>query len=447
MAEAPDEGRWRARPGLALLLRIVILGVPVGTGTVLARVLASHVAFPSRWVAVPVLAAVAVAVSVAVSRLTSRLLPLAVLFKMTMIFPDEAPSRLKVARRSTSMADIKSRLNSLRMDEKDAAATMLALVTALGCHDRRTRGHSERVRLFCDLLSRELSLSEGEMGRLRWAALIHDIGKLRIPTAVLNKPGKLNESEWDLIYAHPDAGAQLAAPLQDWLGAWYLGIAEHHERYDGTGYPRGLASAAISTAGRAIAVVDAFETMTAARSYKSARSTLSARAELINCAGSHFDPIMVRAFLGISLPRLLWSVGPLAFLVNVPSLQWLGTSGARIGDVVGATTSGAANAASVTAVALAISASPAAATTTAPAPHRATTTHLAPGPARAAAAAGDTTGHRQHAGQPTTSHAPKPTPKPAPKGKPAIKAKPGPKVKPAAKTKSHKQRSAPPTVR
>jgi HD-GYP domain-containing protein (c-di-GMP phosphodiesterase class II) len=84
-----------------------------------------------------------------------------------------------------------------------------------------------------------------------------------------------------------------------------------------------LAASAITPAGRAIAVVDAFETMTASRSYQAACSTLAARAELTNCSGSHFDPGMVRAFLAISLPRLLWSVGPLAFAVNLPYIGWL----------------------------------------------------------------------------------------------------------------------------
>ena len=395
--------------------------------------------------------AVAVVGSVAASRLTSRLMPLVVLLKMTMIFPDKAPSRLKVARRTTSMSDIKARLNSPRLDEKDAATTMLALVTALGRHDRHTRGHSERVRLFCDLLSRELGLSEGDMGRLRWAALVHDVGKLQIPVAVLNKPAKLNEKEWDLIRQHPDAGARLAAPLREWLGPWFSGIAEHHERYDGMGYPRGLTGSAISTAGRAIAVVDAFETMTASRSYKAARSTLSARAELTKCAGSHFDPVMVRAFLGIALPRLLWSVGPLAFIVNVPFLQWIGTSGTRIGDVVGATTTGAANAAGITAMAVAVSATPAVAGTTTPESHVhrsvAGRTQHASGAGAAQTAAGSVSRDDRAAGShsamkaaapardPKTPPGPSSTQKKAPPAKKAAPAKKAPSAKKAAPVK------------
>lgn len=114
----------------------------------------------------------------------------------------------------------------------------------------------------------------------------------------------------------PDAG-----PLLAWLGEWGAGIAEHHERYDGSGYPRGLAGLAISRAGRALAVVDAYEVMTAARSYKRPMHVGTARLELARCAGTHFDPAMVRAFLAISLPRLLWTTGPLSFLANLPLLD------------------------------------------------------------------------------------------------------------------------------
>jgi hypothetical protein len=449
VARVREEGHWNSRPGLAVALRVAIVGVPVLMGSICAQIMARHLsALSPRWVAVGGVLVVGVLVSIAVSRLTSRLLPMAVLLRMTMVFPDRAPSRLKVARRTTSVADIQSRLHSPRLDEQDAATTMLALVTALGRHDRHTRGHSERVRLFCDLLSDQLNLSAAEAGRLRWAALVHDIGKLQVPTAVLNKPGKLSAREWDMIRLHPQAGAVLAAPLKEWLGPWFSGIAEHHERYDGTGYPVGLAASAISTAGRAIAVVDAFETMTASRSYKAARSTLAARAELTKCAGSHFDPIMVRAFLAISLPKLLWSVGPLAFLVNAPFLQWVGEGGARLGTAVGATTAGAANVVGVTAVAMTVGVTPTAAASASP---RVATHHLVPH-TTAAASTSDVDARKVHSPTTSSSHAnpvagkavsPKPAPQPSqkPPGKPAPKhpSKPVPKPKSVKKAKSDKK--------
>jgi hypothetical protein len=358
---------WRSRPLLSAGVRLLAYGTPIVAATLFVRTVVPTLTHGlARVPAVLVAMFLAVAVSLLVSRLSMRLLPLMVLLRMTMLFPDKAPSRLKVARRATSMREITRLLGSKDLTEHEAAETMLALVTALGRHDRRTRGHSERVRLFCDLLSRQLELSAADAGRLRWAALIHDIGKLEVAAAVLNKPGSLNDAEWRQIKRHPEAGAALAAPLANWLGPWFNGIAEHHERYDGSGYPRGLAAADISVAGRAVAVVDAFETMTAARSYKAVRSTFSARAELTRCAGTHFDPVMVRAFLQIALPRLLWSVGPLAFLVNVPFLRWLGEGGARVADVAAATTATASGAAGVTAVAVVVGALPAGAATASP---------------------------------------------------------------------------------
>ena len=128
--------------------------------------------------------------------------------------------------------------------------------------------------------------------------------------------------------SHPEAGARAAADLLPWLGDWGSAILEHHERFDGTGYPQGLQGLDISRAGRLLAVVDAYEVITAARSYKRPTSTVKAREELARCAGSHFDPAIVRAFLAISLPRLLWATGPLSFLVQLPFIGVLRDAGA-----------------------------------------------------------------------------------------------------------------------
>jgi response regulator RpfG family c-di-GMP phosphodiesterase len=259
IAPSHADPAWAPRPALAFGVRVVQYGVPLLAGTAvtwtIGPALAGHVPLVA---ASAVALGAAVVVSLVVSRLTLRLAPLAVMLQMTMIFPDHAPSRLKVARRSTSTDEIRRHLLSDQPGAQEAAVTMLALVTALSQHDRHTRGHSERVRLFCDLLARELGLSAADAGRLRWTALIHDVGKLEISAKVLNKPGRLDEREWSLVRLHPEVGARLARPLAGWLGPWYAGIVEHHERYDGRGYPRGLAGQQISLAGRAVSVVDAF---------------------------------------------------------------------------------------------------------------------------------------------------------------------------------------------
>jgi hypothetical protein len=111
---------------------------------------------------------------------------------------------------------------------------------------------------------------------------------------------------------------RLVAGLLPWLGDWGRAVGEHHERWDGTGYPKGLAGDDIGYAARIVAVADSFETMTAARSYSKAMSADQAREELTRCAGSQFDPAVVRAFLGVSVGRLRWVLGPLTWLAEVP---------------------------------------------------------------------------------------------------------------------------------
>jgi hypothetical protein len=334
VAEVP-ETRWVTRPLLALAVRVTVFAVPLGASLATVEVLRRTLppTLP-RWATLLAVAAAALLVAVGAERLGRRLLPLSSLLQMTMLFPDRAPGRLRVFRDSASTRQLQERLADRDADAAEAAATTLSLITALGGHDRRTRGHSERVRMFADLLGDEMGLTEADRDRLRWSALLHDIGKLRIAGTVLNKPGALDADEWDLIRAHPLDGAALAAPLMAWLGEWSGGIPEHHERYDGTGYPLGLAGTQISRAGRMVAVIDAFETMTAARSYKQPMNTRAARAELARCAGTHFDRQVVRAFLGISLPRLLWAMGPLALLVHLPFLRSLEAAGTQVGTAV-----------------------------------------------------------------------------------------------------------------
>jgi hypothetical protein len=269
------------------------------------------------------------------------------LLKLSMLFPNKAPSRLKVARRATSASRLRELGGQRGGSAADAASTIMELLAALARHDKRTRGHAERVRLFTDMVAEQLRLTRAEQDRLRWAALLHDIGKLTIDPAILNKPGKPSDREWGILRAHPEAGARTAAGLLDWLGEWGSAIVEHHERFDGTGYPSGLQGGGISRAGRILAVVDAYEVMTAARSYKRPMSTVKAREELARCAGTHFDPVMVRAFLAISLPRLLWATGPLSAVVQMPFVGLLRDTGTRLAVSGGPAVAAAAGAVAV----------------------------------------------------------------------------------------------------
>jgi hypothetical protein len=377
--------RWRGRPVLAASLQTTLVLLPVLAATVAVRVgVQLSPALP--WYArVAVGLVLAVVVAAVAERWLRRFLPLTALLRMTMLFPDRAPSRLAVARRighPRRLADLAAGGRDETLAE--AAERILVLVATLGAHDRRTRGHSERVRVFTDLVSEQLGLDRDARDRLRWAALLHDLGKVSVPARVLNKPGALDPAEWDLIRAHPARGVELAGPLTTWLGPWAAAIGEHHERFDGTGYPRGLRGHEIALAGRAVAVADTFEVMTAARSYKRPMSVRAARVELARVAGTQLDPVCVRALLSASLPRLLWAVGPLSLLVNLPLLRSLADAGRLLDPTAAGLTAPVATTAAAALTGVAVVASPLASAAATPPAHRATTTapahHADPAP-------------------------------------------------------------------
>jgi hypothetical protein len=258
-------------------------------------------------------------------RLARRALPLAALLRMTLLFPDKAPSRVSVARRAGGTRALERQLEHDRLAGRQdepvvAAEQILALAASLNRHDRRTRGHSERVRVLTDVIADQMKLPQADKDRLRWSALLHDIGKLSVPVDVLNKPGAPDAQELALLRRHPAEGARMTAALTEWLGPWARSIPEHHERFDGTGYPVGLAGQEISLGGRIVAVADSFETMTAVRSYKPAMPIEAARRELTDCAGTQFDPQIVRAFLEASLAKRSVIGAPLAALADLTRL-------------------------------------------------------------------------------------------------------------------------------
>jgi putative nucleotidyltransferase with HDIG domain len=333
--KAREENRWVARPFLAGLIRILVVLVPAVAGALASWEVSRLWAKPQGFGAVLAwfltLVAVAVAVVLVVQRLARRFLPLAWLFTLTMAFPDRTPSRMVTARRAASRRSRRKALERLRReglgrDPYEASAAALVLVAALGAHDRRTRGHSERVRTLADMLAKEAGVPDEDRDKLRWGALLHDIGKLAVPGAILNKPDRPDEAEWATLKRHPEEGAHLVEPLEAWLGPWAGAVGHHHERWDGQGYPRGLAGEDISLGGRILAIADAYEVMTATRAYKVPMSAAAARKELVASAGTHFDPSLVRAFLGISIGALWWTSGVAALLAQIPLLGRVGAA-------------------------------------------------------------------------------------------------------------------------
>ena len=332
-AAGATEPRWLHRPALAATLRVLVLVAPFAASLVTAWLVARILGTPEGvlervlwWAGVLTASLGALLVF---DRAARRLLPLAALLELSLIFPDRAPSRFGVALRSGSTKKLHAReVEALRRGDQqpaEAARTILTLAASLSTHDRDTRGHSERVRAYADLIGAEMGLDDDDRDRLRWAALLHDVGKVTVPTHTLHAPGALAEEDWDALRRHPLEGARLVEPLRDWLGPWALAIEQHHERFDGTGYPYGLRGDELSLAARIVAVADSYDAMTSARSYARPMSSADARQELAAQAGAHFDPAVVRAFLSISLGRLRWVMGPLAFLAAVPFALPLGS--------------------------------------------------------------------------------------------------------------------------
>lgn len=328
--ETSSNERWQARRVPAALLRALILLTPIGCSLLLVHVFSRVLPVPTDsfalyltwWVGISGAATVGL---VLVDRLVRRLLPLAALLKLSLVFPDEAPSRFRTALQVGGVETLEQRLREARSADVDetpaeAAQRLLGLVAALDTHDRLTRGHADRVRAYARLIAEEMGLDRREIDLLNWSALLHDIGKLEIPSEILTKPGRPTDEEWRVLKGHPERGQELVEPLREWLGEWSAAVGQHHERWDGRGYPHGRAGHEISLAARIIAVADVFDVITSARSYKNASSAIEAREELARSAGTHLDPRVVRAFLSVSLVRLRLITGPLSWLAHAPIL-------------------------------------------------------------------------------------------------------------------------------
>jgi len=185
--------------------------------------------------------------------------------------------------------------NALEEIENSYRMTLKALVQALETRDFETHGHSERVVTFSLRLGHEIGLEKAAMRDLELGALLHDIGKIGVPDAVLRKPAKLDEEEWAKMRLHPQHGQMILRNIPFLEGAARV-VAQHHEQWDGTGYPTGLRGEAIDIGARIFAVVDAFDAMVSDRVYRKGRPYEAALEELERCSGQQFDPMIVEAF-------------------------------------------------------------------------------------------------------------------------------------------------------
>jgi len=203
---------------------------------------------------------------------------------------------------------VRDRTTELRHALKDIsvtyAQTLGALVTALDAREHETSDHSLRVVEYTTAIAGKLSIRGGELEEIGRGALLHDIGKIGVPDAVLLKPGKLTPEEWVEMRKHPDIGFNMISPIP-FLQIPSVIVLSHQERWDGQGYPRQLKSTEIHIGARIFAVADTLDAMTSDRPYRKGTTFANAIEEIKRCGGTQFDPQVVTAFLEIGEQNLI----------------------------------------------------------------------------------------------------------------------------------------------
>jgi len=178
-------------------------------------------------------------------------------------------------------------------------ATMTSLATVVEAKDPTTRGHLDRTHRYGLALAERIDPDLAARPEVGYGFFLHDIGKVGVSEAVLCKPGPLDEAEWAQMREHPAIGAQIVAPIRFLAEAVDI-VRSHHERWDGAGYPRGLAGEQIPLAARIFAIADSFDAMTSDRPYRSAMPLEQALGEIRDGAGTQFDPEAAKAFLDLA---------------------------------------------------------------------------------------------------------------------------------------------------
>ncbi len=180
---------------------------------------------------------------------------------------------------------------------------MHAMVNSVDAKDPYTFGHSERVAFFSRALARAMGMSPTDCERVYLSGLLHDVGKIGVPDAILCKPGKLTQAEFDALKKHPEIGERILSRVRQ-IRDLMPGVLYHHERMDGRGYPQGLVGRDIPLLGRILCLADSFDAMTTNRTYRAAMPVALAVAEVRRCAGNQFDPALAEQMVKLDLERL-----------------------------------------------------------------------------------------------------------------------------------------------
>jgi HD-GYP domain-containing protein (c-di-GMP phosphodiesterase class II) len=173
------------------------------------------------------------------------------------------------------------------------------LRTLIACYDHNTYAHAQRIVHLAEAMGCYLRLCDESIRLIGLAALLHDVGKIGLPQTILNKPGPLNDEEWEIMRLHPEIGQQMLTLAGGVFQSLAPIVLAHHERWDGCGYPAGLVGEAIPIAARILAVVDSYDAMTSYRPYQKTLSVAEAYAELRCCSGSQYDPRVIAAFFAV----------------------------------------------------------------------------------------------------------------------------------------------------
>jgi putative nucleotidyltransferase with HDIG domain len=206
-----------------------------------------------------------------------------------------------LGRRNLELAELNRQLDA--EVQRRTSELLLGLINALDLRDTETQGHSRRVALYARRLAEQMRLNATDLRDVERGALLHDIGKIGVSDTILLKPGKLTDEEWVEMRKHSMHGHEILRGIE-FLGNARLVVRSHHERFDGKGYPDGLAGARIPIGARIFAVIDTYDAMTSDRPYRKALPASVAREEIVKQSGTQFDPACADAFLGIPQPEL-----------------------------------------------------------------------------------------------------------------------------------------------